>query len=133
MIRFAVGYFVVRRFTVGRLLSQSVVVVTAHFVSSPLSLSIARQLPQQFSQTLGEHLHFPQTYCHTSCVSNCPTFHRAFKLIFLNFQFSVFSSSILYLKFWSCIFYLNSQLSLQSTHCHNRIAFRAKAHTLYFL
>ena len=74
VIRIAVRHFAVGRFTVRQLLSQSVVIVTAHFVSSPLSLAIARQLsdsltscgslarrppcrqPQQFLQTLGAHL-----------------------------------------------------------------------------
>ena len=64
MTRFAVEHFVVERFTVAVVEIVRVVRMVGRVIrverEDPLSLAIARQLPQQFYLTLGAHLHFPQ-------------------------------------------------------------------------
>ena len=67
--------FTVRHVVVGRLLSQSVVVVSAHFVSNPPSVSLSLASSPTICGGASTISTGSVNCRHTSCVSNCPTFH----------------------------------------------------------
>ena len=111
-----------RRFAVGRLLTQSVRMVNAHSVSSPFSQPNGCQLSDSLAilalactpPSLAAAPHSGAASSNlracrpTSCVSNCPTSHRAFRLSSLQSYVSSYGliSYILYLiPQFSLLFY----------------------------